>query len=316
METRTLKNRLFAFMAFMVIFAMTGYGLGPPDGPRAPKAVKALLLLDDLYGASVNIEDNQNNILENFASYGWEVTIACCSPEANPFPWAGMQGCEIITPDVMTYNLDNALEWDVIVIAPGESYQHLMKCPFVLSVLAQARTNNIPVAAWCRGVRVLAEADIIRGVEITGHADYEDEYLAAGALYLGNFEPPTEDQNIITCVNATEYRQKMCELIRATVENATFMRESRARKAEKLEFKLCPNPIKSTSEIAFCLDETATVHIAVFDQQGNMVMDVVKQPFQQGKNFVTFNPSSLPTGIYYVYLFSNGRMGMQKCMII
>jgi hypothetical protein len=227
-----------------------------------------------------------------------------------------MQGCEIIQPDMMTYQLDNALEWDLIVIAPGGSQLQLMNCPFVLNLLEQARDNDIPIAAWCRGVRVLAEADIIDGVEITGHAEFEDEYLAAGAVYLGSFEPPTEDQNIITCVNAKIYRQEMCELIHKTVDNLTILRESRARKAEKLEFKLCPNPIKSSSEIAFCLDEEATVHIAVFDQQGHMVMDVVKQPFQEGKNSVTFNPSSLPTGIYYVYLFSNGKMGMQKCMII
>jgi putative intracellular protease/amidase len=295
---------------------MPGYALTDPDVPRAPKAVKALLLLDDQYGASVNIEDNQNNILENFKSYGWEVTLACCSEEVNPAPWASKQGCEVIHPDLMTYRLDNALDWDVIVVAPGESHQHLMDCPFVMSVLAQARDHDIPVAAWCQGVRVLAEADIIDGVEISGHADYEDDYLAAGAEFLGSYEPPTADQNIITCGDEKMYRQEMCELIRETVEKAAFLRETRARKAEKLEFKLCPNPISSSSEIAFCLEQEATVHIAVFDQQGHMVMDVVKQPFRQGKNSVTFNPSSLPTGIYYVYLFSNGKMGMQKCMII
>ena len=62
METRNLKNRLLAFLALMVMFAMVGHGFTDPGVPRAPKAVKALLLMDDLYGASVNIEDHQNNI--------------------------------------------------------------------------------------------------------------------------------------------------------------------------------------------------------------------------------------------------------------
>jgi putative intracellular protease/amidase len=316
METKNFKNRLLAFLALTVMFAMVGYGITDPGVPRAPKAVKALLLMDELYGASVNIEDNQNNILENFASYGWEVTIACCSQEVNPCPWAGLQGCEVLQPDMMTYRLDNALEWDVIVVAPGGSHLQLMNCPFVLNVLEQAKKNNIPIAAWCRGVRLLAEADVINGVSITGHADYEDEYLAAGADYLGNWEPPTADQNVVTCVNATEYRQEMCELIKEVVESTTSVSENRARKNDRMEFKLYPNPISSTSAIEFSLEKPSVVHVAIFDQQGNMVMDVVKHPFPEGENSLSFSPTKLPTGIYYVYLFCEGKMGMKKCMII
>jgi len=313
MKTRTMINRLVAFVVFMGFFAYAGHGLAPP---RAPITVKALLLVDELYGASLNIEDNQNNILENFQSYGWEVSIACCTPEVNPCPWASMQGCEIMNPDLMTYQLDDALEWDVIVVVPGGSHAHLMDCPFVLSVLAQAKENNIPIAAWCRGVRLLAAADVIEGIEITGHDEYEHEYLAAGALYLGNFEPPTVDQGIITCVNATQYRQEMCELIRDAVENSTYVAENPDRNWNKMDLQICPNPIKTSSCIKFELDRSSVVHIAVFNRQGAMVMDVVKQEFDQGHNSVTFSPSSLPTGIYYIYLFCEGKMGMQKCMII
>jgi len=314
METRTI-NRLLAAMVFLGFFAYAGLGMAPPGDARAPLTVNALLLVDDLYGASLNIDDNQNNILENFAEYGWNVTIASCTPDVNPCPWASLQGCEVLSPGLRTYQLDDALEWDVIVIVPGGSHQHLLECPFVLSVLTQARENSIPIAAWCRGVRVLAAADVINGVEITGHADYTDEYLAAGAYYLGNFEPPTEDQGIITCVSATDYRQEMCELIRDIVESNTSIQEKK-RKSDRIEVALCPNPIKSTSCIQFELENRSVVHIALFNQQGNMVQDIVKQEFLPGKNKVTFSPATLPTGIYYVYVFCEGRMGMRKCMII
>ena len=66
----------------------------------------------------------------------------------------------------------------------------------------------------------------------------------------------------------------------------------------------------------FDLDEAAIVRIAIFDRHGKMVLDVVKQQFDAGHNHVTFSPSSLPTGIYYLYVFSGGRVGMRKCMII
>ena len=206
--------------------------------------------------------------------------------------------------------------WDVIVIAPGESYENLARCPFVLNALALAKTSNIPVVAWCKGVQVLAAADVIRGLEITGHPDYIEEYLAAGAKYKGNVNQPIEDQGIITCNNENEYRQEMCELIRQAVETSTFMKEGAKLKMDKIDLQLSPNPIKTSSCIQFSLDEAAIVHIAVFNQQGNMVQDVVKQQFHAGDHKVTFSPASLPTGIYYIYLFSKGRMGMQKCMII
>jgi len=314
METKTL-NRLLAAMVFLGFFAYAGLGMAPPGEARAPTTVKALLLVDDLYGASLNIDDNQNNILENFNEYGWDISIACCTPEVNPCPWASMQGCDILQPDLLTYQLDDALEWDVIVIVPGGTHQHLLECPFVMSILTQARSNGIPIAAWCRGVRVLAAADVINGVEITGHADYTDEYLAAGADYLGNSSSPTEDQSIITCVNCSDDRQEMCDLIRDVVETSTSVSE-RKNKSERMEVTLCPNPIKSSSCIQFDLESRSMVHIALFNQQGRMVQDIVKQEFLPGKNKVTFSPVSLPTGIYYVYVFCNGRMGMQKCMII
>jgi hypothetical protein len=88
------------------------------------------------------------------------------------------------------------------------------------------------------------------------------------------------------------------------------------RKNERLDIKLCPNPIQTSSCIVFRLDKAAEVHIAVFDQQGHMVLDVVRQKFLAGQNKVTFTPSALNTGVYYLYLFSEGKIGMQKCMVI
>lgn len=311
METRTLINRLLAFMVVAAICAVTALGQSP-----GRDNINALLLVDDLYGSSLNIDDNQNNILENFEEYGWEVTIASCTPEVNPCPWGMMQGCQSVEPDIMTYQLDNALAWDVIVVIPGGSHQHLLDCPFVANVISQANAYNIPIAAWCRGVRVLAAADVLQDVEITGHIDYVDEYLDAGAIYLGNFEEPTIDGNIITCVSSSEYRQEMCELIREAVDNTVSTREDLANKNSRMNIKLFPNPIRTSSTLEFELDDPCIVHIVLYDQNGNQVLDVVKQQFEQGSNRVNFSPAALPTGVYYVYLITPECVGMKKCMVI
>lgn len=316
MKTQTNKAKFIAAMVFCAIFVCSGMIRAGTNEVPERSTVKVLILVDDQFGASLNIEDNQGCILELYESYGWEITLASCSPNVEPSPWASMQGCEVITADMLTNELDNALDWDVITIAPGGTHEHLMACPYVLDLLADAVENNIPVSAWCRGVRVLAAADVIDGVSITGHNDYIDEYLAAGADYIGNSEPPTEDVGIITCVSDTEYRQDMCELIREIVENATAIRQHLAKKKSDFDIDLYPNPIRSSACIGFDLERSAEVHIAVYDRQGHMVLDVVKQKFDTGYNRVTFSPSNLPTGIYYLYVMKEGHKAMRKCVVI
>ena len=51
-----------------------------------------------------------------------------------------------------------------------------------------------------------------------GHADYADEYAAAGATYLGNDHPPVLDGNILTSVRSRFYRTQTCEAIGKAVE--------------------------------------------------------------------------------------------------
>jgi len=87
------------------------------------------------------------------------------------------------------------------------------------------------IAAWCRGVRLLTAADIIRGKNVIGHFDYFEDYKAAGANYIEysfkwengnkifeNVTPPIRDRNIITTVRSLYYRNEMCQLIKEAVE--------------------------------------------------------------------------------------------------
>lgn len=316
MKTQTNASKLIAALAFCAIFMFGGMIRAGTYEVPARNTVNVLILVDENYGAGLSIEDNQNCILENFADYGWEVTLVSCSPTIEPCPWGAMRGCEVLSADMLTNELDNALDWDIITIAPGQTHEHLMACPYVLDLLKEAAENNIPISAWCRGVRVLAEADVIDGISITGHIDYEDEYLAAGAYYLGNSAAPIEDNGVITCVSSGDYRLDMCELIRETVENATAIREHLSKPKNDFQLDLYPNPIRSTASIGFNLEEDDEVQIALYDRNGHMVMDVVKQKFEAGYNKVTFSPASLPTGIYYLYVLRKNRKAMRKCMII
>jgi len=83
-----------------------------------------------------------------------------------------------------------------------------------------------------------------------------------------------------------------------------------------IEVKVSPNPIRSSATIEFTLKKAVVIQIGIYNQQGVMVMDVVKQRFDVGLNKVTFTPSNLPTGSYYICVSCGKKRGMRKCMII
>ena len=58
--------------------------------------------------------------------------------------------------------------------------------------------EGLLVGALCGGTRVLAAADVINGVTVTGHPLYSQEYVDAGANYVEGPVPPVVDGNILT----------------------------------------------------------------------------------------------------------------------
>lgn len=311
-----MNIRILAGCALLCIATIGVLNPAMAKDPPERTSVNALILVDDHYGGNLNIEDNENCILENFEQYGWNITLASCTPEVSPCSWASLHGCDVLSADMLTNELDNIDDWDLVMIAPGSNHDHLLQCPFVLNIISQAAACNVPVCAWCKGVRVLAAADVIDGISITGPAEFEAEYLAAGADYLGEGVAPVLDEGIITCVKSKQYRQEMCELIRDAVENATHVDAKYVLNSEDLCFKLFPNPISTSSTVEFMLESPRNVQIALFDQNGNMVLDIVKQKFNAGRNRVRFSPDNLPSGVYYLYLFAEEKREMRKCMII
>ncbi len=101
-----------------------------------------------------------------------------------------------------------------------------------------------------------------------------------------------------------------------SLDNITSLTKGPNKTKNCIELKLCPNPIRNSATLEFDLSERSMVQIAIYDKQGNMVMDVVRQKFDKGHNKVTFSPSSLPTDTYYLCLFTGKKKGMRRCVII
>ena len=195
--------------------------------------INVLLLADDNYGSSFVVSDNKiKSIKQQFEEFGWNLIISGVKDTLTPCDWGNQTyGTDKMIVTKKISEIKNISEFDAIIVLPGRGFPNLLSNSEMMSLLKEANQKGIVIAAWCRGVQLLATADIIRGKNVIGHFDYFDEYKAAGANYVEysfiwdngkkifqNVTPPIRDGNIITTVRSLYYRNEMCQLIKEAIE--------------------------------------------------------------------------------------------------
>ncbi len=166
--------------------------------------IQILVIVDDGYGANVP------PIIARFKSFGWNVTITGLSENVSSCPYLGLATIET---DILIPNIVDVTLYDAVSVLPGESHVHLLGNQTALDLIKTAADANVVVSGWCRAVRVLAFADVLDGRNVTGHASYIGDYLAAGATYMGDNTPPIIDGNILTSVRSNYYQINTCYAI-------------------------------------------------------------------------------------------------------
>jgi hypothetical protein len=196
-----LRGILIGIVGFLVVF---GSIQGPIDATEPSQdSVEILLLMDHGYGGNV---PHIFNILER---YGWSYTTTGLNQTLTSCAYLNFQEYSV---DILLTDIVDVTEYDAISILPGDGHDLLRTNLTSLDLINSAVNEDLIVSAWCRGVRVLAAADVIDGKNITGNADYESEYVAAGATF-NELVPPVIDGNIVTGVRSRYYREEMCQAI-------------------------------------------------------------------------------------------------------
>ena len=116
--------------------------------------VEILLLLDHGYGGNVPF------IINIFERFGWSMTTTGLNET--------LTSCEYLnyeqkTVDILLTEINDLTQFDAITIMPGNSHDFLRTNQTSLDLINAAVDQGLVVSAWCRGVRVLAEADVIDG---------------------------------------------------------------------------------------------------------------------------------------------------------
>lgn len=181
---------------------------------------RALVVLADQFGANTHFN------LDNMAESGYSITLAGATRQVTSCTFAAGIGNQVFTVDTLLTEITSSNPWDLIAIMPMEwrnsqnPYGDLIACTAFMSILKEARQQGKIIWATCAGVRVLAAANIINGVKVSGRSEYSQEYTDAGANYLGANIPPVCDQNIITSTRGMYYMQENIEMISTAFEKS------------------------------------------------------------------------------------------------
>ncbi|MGY5855827.1 MAG: DJ-1/PfpI family protein [Candidatus Thorarchaeota archaeon] len=201
--SRQSVSRGFVIGFLVLMIFSTGMSCNASIMTEPEDPVEILLLLDHGYGGNVPFIIN---ILERFE---WSITTAGLAPTLTSCDYLGD---EVFTVDMLITEISDLSQFDIISIMPGNSHDLLRTNQTSLDLIDSAVDQGLVVSAWCRGVRVLAAADVIDGKNITGNADYVAEYEAAGATF-NELVAPIIDDNIVTGVRSRYYRDEMCQAI-------------------------------------------------------------------------------------------------------
>jgi len=177
-----------------------------------------------------NIGANNFLIRDVFEEYGWHVTRTAVLDTIPPCGFWGRHPSSLpLLPEVALSEVGNVAEYDVLFIAtsPGQawqvpdSYQDVLESPEALGLVKSAVNEGLAVFAMCAGVRVLATADVIANKQVVGAPRFQDEFRAAGAVWVGNERNdngPLISGNIITGARGQTYNVAIGQAIATVVE--------------------------------------------------------------------------------------------------
>ena len=77
-----------------------------------------------------------------------------------------------------------------------------------------------------------------------------------------------------------------------------------------------PNPFNPTTLITYAIPQTGFVTLKIFDVLGNEVTTLVNEVKSEGVYSVTFNASTLPSGIYFYKIQSGNFIDVKKMNLI
>ncbi len=82
------------------------------------------------------------------------------------------------------------------------------------------------------------------------------------------------------------------------------------------DLNVYPNPVATSAQIEYTLQEQSDVNITLFDTKGNSIINLVNAEKNKGVHQVILNKGTLETGIYYLQITTNKGFASKKIIMI
>jgi putative intracellular protease/amidase len=145
--------------------------------------------------AANSVGDTYFPAKQQFQSWGWTVTTAGLTPSVtsclntNPRP---------VPVDILISEVNNVIlsQYECVFIPSGGHWSSLLNDPTTLNLISDAYNMGLIIASLCVGIRVLAAADIVDGVQIAYDVNSATQVFAAGGITVD--ARVVTDQGIVT----------------------------------------------------------------------------------------------------------------------
>ncbi|MCK5146990.1 DJ-1/PfpI family protein [bacterium] len=180
------------FKNFILVFILYGAGMSLAQP-------KALILMSHGYGANYHLlSDKLKQLGFDLTTTGVVSNISACTS------YAARYGCKGIAVDFLVTEIQDLGQYDLLLIITATKWsttpplQVTLQSVEALELVRQCHNHGAVLASWCSGVRLMARAGVIANCKVRGNEQYQSEYEAAGAEYVGPNHYPVTDGQIIT----------------------------------------------------------------------------------------------------------------------
>jgi hypothetical protein len=77
-----------------------------------------------------------------------------------------------------------------------------------------------------------------------------------------------------------------------------------------------PNPFNPTTSFRFSLPSSSRINLSVYDIQGRLIKEISDEVFDVGDHAITFDGTTMPTGIYFARLQAGDFVRTRKMVLL
>jgi protease I len=96
--------------------------------------------------------------------------------------YKGVYGVDSIKPTRLLGEIDSG--YDLVYLPGANSPENLLKHPETVGIIRKMSSSGTSFATICHGPLLLAEAGLLKGLEVTGHPSIKTEMEKNGASYV------------------------------------------------------------------------------------------------------------------------------------